>query len=109
MIDFYFLLAERITAYMAPLNTSYWRGFYFFGGYMKAKKLLEKLGAKGIKKILESAHQEAVYFVDEWNEHFKVHGFYTDKCIVGVHNPHSHYKLSELKQALGGEHGYKRS
>ncbi|HHP4696214.1 TPA: hypothetical protein ACSBZO_003741 [Acinetobacter baumannii] len=75
---------------------------------MKAKKLLEKLGAKGIKKILESAHQEAVYFVDEWNEHFKVHGFYTDKCIVGVHNPHSHYKLSELKQALGGEHGYKR-
>ncbi|RIX01103.1 hypothetical protein D3X38_08525 [Acinetobacter baumannii] len=76
---------------------------------MKAKKLLEKLGAKRITKILENAHQEAVYFVDEWNEHFKAHGFYTDKCIVGVHNPHSHYKLSVLKQALGGEHGHNRS
>lgn len=31
---------------MAPLNTSYWRGFYFFGGYMtdivEAKKNLDK-------------------------------------------------------------------
>lgn len=40
------LLAERITAYMAPLNTSYWRGFYFSGGYMtdivEAKKNLDK-------------------------------------------------------------------
>lgn len=76
---------------------------------MKAKKLIEKLGGKKVAKILKNAHQDAVYYVDEWNEHFKAHGFYTDKCIVGVHNPHSHYKLSVLKQALGGEHGYKRS
>ncbi len=84
-------------------------GLLFFGEFMKAKKLLEKLGVKGITKILENAHQEAVYYVDEWSEHFQAHGFYTDKCIVGIHNPHSHYKLSDLKQALGGEHGHKRS
>ncbi|HAM65275.1 MAG TPA: hypothetical protein DCP65_05440 [Acinetobacter nosocomialis] len=76
---------------------------------MKVQKLIEKLGRDKVLNILKEAHPEAIYFVDEWNEHFKVHGFYTDKCIVGVHNPHSHYKLSELKQALGGEHGYKRS
>ncbi len=75
----------------------------------KSTRTLSKISRLYLLSILESAHQEAVYFVDEWNEHFKVHGFYTDKCIVGVHNPHSHYKLSELKQALGGEHGYKRS
>jgi len=40
------LLAERITAHEALPNTRYWRGFYFFGGYMtdivEAKKNLDK-------------------------------------------------------------------
>ncbi len=38
--------AERITAHEALPNTSYWRGFYFSGGYMtdivEAKKNLDK-------------------------------------------------------------------
>lgn len=32
------MLAGRITAYMAPLNTSYWRGFSFFWSVSMADK-----------------------------------------------------------------------
>lgn len=76
---------------------------------MKAQKLIKRLGIKKISEILKEAHPKAVYYVDEWNDQFRTHGFYADKCIVGVHNPHSHYKLSDLETALGGEYGHKRS
>ncbi len=66
----------------------------------KSQKLIERLGVKKIRDILRDAHTGAVYFVDEWNDHFKVHGFYSDKCIVGVHNPHTHYKLVDLREAF---------
>lgn len=68
---------------------------------MKAQKLIEKLGKDKVLDILKEAHSEAIYYVDEWNDHFKVQGFCADKCIVGVHNPHTHYKLSDLHEALG--------
>jgi len=67
---------------------------------MKEQLLIEKLGAEKVQNILSNAHDDAVYYVDEWNEHFKVHGYCTDKCIIGVHNPHTHYKLSALRNAL---------
>jgi len=67
---------------------------------MKEQLLIEKLGAEKVQDILSNAHDDAVYYVDEWNEHFKVHGYCTDKCIIGVHNPHTHYKLSTLRNAL---------
>ena len=67
---------------------------------MKHKKLIERLGAEKIQDILDNAHQDAVYYVDEWNEHFKVHGYCTDKCIIGVHNPQTHYRLETLKRLI---------
>ncbi len=76
-------------------------GVFFFGVIMKAQKLIEKLGKAKISDILKEAHPDAVYYVDEWNEHFKVHGYCADKCIVGINNPHTHYKLTDLQEALG--------
>lgn len=67
---------------------------------MKEQLLIEKLGIEKVQDILNNAHDDAVYYVDEWNEHFKVHGYCTDKCIIGVHNAHTHYKLSALRNAL---------
>ncbi|WP_353174133.1 hypothetical protein [Acinetobacter rudis] len=67
----------------------------------KAKRLIKKLGVDKVREIVDKAHHDAHYYVDAWTENFGgVHGFYTDKCIVGVHNQHTHYKLSELKGAL---------
>ncbi len=67
---------------------------------MKEQLLIEKLGIEKVQDILSNAHDDAVYYVDEWNEHFKVNGYCTDKMIIGVHNPHTHYKLSALRSAL---------
>lgn len=62
--------------------------------------IIEREGVKRIGDILHAAHKDAVYYVDEWNDHFKVHGYCADKCIVGVHNQHTHYKLDELRAAF---------
>lgn len=35
--------AERITAQETPLNSRYWRGFYFLGGNMNKFEALENL------------------------------------------------------------------
>ena len=35
--------AERITAHKTPLNSRYWRGFYFLGGNMNKFEALENL------------------------------------------------------------------
>lgn len=68
---------------------------------MKHKKLVERLGVDKIQDILNNAHDDAVYYVDEWSEHFKVHGYCTDKCIIGVHNTQIHYRLETLKRLIG--------
>ena len=68
---------------------------------MKAQKLIEKLRAEKVQDILDNAHEDAVYYVDEWTDNFGgVHGYCTDKMIVGIHNPHTHCKLSELREAM---------
>lgn len=70
---------------------------------MNCKSLIEKLGITKVQDILDDAHADAVYYVDEWTDNFGgVHGFYTDKVIVGIHNIHTHYKLSELREMVGG-------
>lgn len=70
---------------------------------MKHKKLVERLSVEKIQDILDSAHGDAIYYVDEWNEHFNVHGYCTDKCIIGVHNPRTHYRLETLKRFIANE------
>lgn len=72
---------------------------------MKHKKFFDRLGVEAITDIIENAHQDAVYYVDEWNEHFKAHGYCTDKCIIGLHNPHTHYRLDRLQSILNKEQG----
>lgn len=68
---------------------------------MKYKKFINRLGLDKIQDILNNAHTEAVYYVDEWTNKFGgIHGFCTDKMIVGVHNPHTHYKLKDLRLTL---------
>lgn len=64
----------------------------------QAKRLLEIKGRPAIQAILDNAHDEAAYYVDEWTNNFGgIHGYCTDKFIVGVHNKSTHYKLSDLK------------
>lgn len=67
---------------------------------MKHKKLLDRLGLEKVKDILKNAHDDAVYYVDEWSEVFNIHGFYTDKCIIGVHNVSNHYRLECLQKMI---------
>ena len=68
---------------------------------MKSKKLIEKLGTEKVQDILDNAHEDAIYYVDEWTDNFGgIHGYCTDKCIVGIHNSHKHYKLDELRKAI---------
>lgn len=55
-----------------------------------------------VKKILDGASQhkftsEIKYYVNEKSQHSDESGFYTDKFIVGVHNRHTHFALSELQ------------
>lgn len=67
----------------------------------KAKRLNKKLGVDKVREIVDKAHPDAHYYIDTWANNFGgVHGFYADKFIVGIHNHHTHYKLSELKEAL---------
>lgn len=68
---------------------------------MKAQKLIDRLGVERVQDILNKAHEEAVYYVDEWTDNFGgIHGYCTDKLVVGIHNPHTHYKLTELQKAI---------
>lgn len=67
----------------------------------QARKFLNKTGHAGVIRILNAAHKEALYYVDEWTDNFGgVHGYCTDKFVVGVHNKHTHYKLSDLRKLV---------
>lgn len=64
----------------------------------QAQAFLVKHGTAKVQDILDNAHAEAVYYVDEWTDSFGgIHGYCTDKFIVGIHNNSTHYKLSDLK------------
>jgi len=68
---------------------------------MNVLKLAEKVDLDKIKDIVANAHDEAVYYVDEWTDSFGgIHGYCTDKFFVGHDNPHTHYLLSELKEFI---------
>ena len=68
---------------------------------MNVLKLVNKLGLEKIKEIVITAHDDAVYYVDEWTDSFGgIHGYCTDKFFVGHNNPHTHYRLSNLKEFI---------
>jgi len=68
---------------------------------MNVIKFAEKIGLGKIKDIVANAHEEAVYYVDEWTDSFGgIHGYCTDKFFVGQDNPNTHYRLSDLKQFI---------
>lgn len=66
----------------------------------QARTFLNKTGHASVIRILNVAPKDAVYYVDEHSEHTNTQGFYADKFVVGVHNKHTHYKLSDLKKLV---------
>ena len=66
----------------------------------KIEQFIEKVGNSAAWGIIHNAHPDAVYHCTEWNEHFKCNGYETNKFIVGIHNPKTHFKLSDLKEKL---------
>lgn len=71
----------------------------------QAQQFTELKGKAVIQEILNNANDDAVYYVDEWTNSFGgIHGYCTDKFIVGVHNRSTHYKLSDLKHCIEVHH-----
>lgn len=68
----------------------------------QARQFLNKTGHAGVIGILKDApkNPQCLYYVDEHSEHTNTQGFYADKFVVGVHNRHTHYKLSDLMQLV---------
>lgn len=68
----------------------------------QARTFLNKTGHAGVISILNDAPKdpECLYYVNEFSEHTHTQGFYADKFVVGVHNRHTHYKLSDLMQLV---------
>lgn len=68
----------------------------------QARTFLNKTGHAGVIRILNAAPKDpqCLYYVDEHSEHTNTQGFYADKFVVGVHNKHTHYKLSDLKKIV---------
>lgn len=72
---------------------------------MQIDKVLSK---EDIEKVIERYENhkfkdEIKYFVLEESElshKYNEKGFFTDKFIVGVHNPHTHVKIEDLKEHL---------
>lgn len=70
---------------------------------MQIDKVLTKDEIKQIIGRYESHKfkDEIKYFVleeSELSKQYNEKGFFTDKFIVGVHNPHTHIKIEELKK-----------
>lgn len=75
-----------------------------FGGVKPEKEdrivsLINRIGINELESIIDCP-DDAVYFVDEYNEHFKRHGYCTDKFIFGVSNNGTHYKLEDVRRTL---------
>lgn len=65
------------------------------------QQILEVFGNRDvIQGIVDQAHPDAVYYVNEQSRVTGKMGFYTDKLIVGVHNLHTHFKLDDLHKYL---------
>jgi hypothetical protein len=67
----------------------------------QAQAFLSEHGKEKVQDILNNAHNDAVYYVNEWTDSFGgTHGYCTDKFIVGLHNKNTHYKLDDLKSCI---------
>lgn len=65
------------------------------------KYLIKKLGVDKVESIINKAPAAAQYYADKWTDSFGgVQGYYADECLLGHHNPNTHYKLSELRAAV---------
>ncbi|WP_180176674.1 MULTISPECIES: hypothetical protein [unclassified Acinetobacter] len=68
---------------------------------MNVSKFAEKVGLEKIKDIVANAHEEAIYYVDEWTDSFGgIHGYCTDKFFVGHSNPNTYYRLNDLREFI---------
>lgn len=58
-------------------------------------------GAAAVQQIIDNVPcDEALWYVHEHSHVTGKTGFYADKFYVGIHNPHTHYKIEDLKAAL---------
>ena len=68
---------------------------------MNVLKLADKVGLDKIKDIVANAHDDAVYYVDEWTDSFGgIHGYYTNKFFVGHDNYNTYYRLINFKEFI---------
>lgn len=68
---------------------------------LHAQEFLIKHGIGKVTDIIKNAHHEAVYYVDEWTNNFGgIHGYYTDRFIVGIHNRKTHFKLDDFRKLI---------
>lgn len=64
--------------------------------------LIEQVGGiERAKAIVEGAPEGATLYVHEKSKIVEnLFGFYADGFCVGIHNPHTHFKLNDLRTAI---------
>ena len=68
---------------------------------MNAIQFIKENGVDKAREVVEGAPDGATYYVNEKSKIVVgLHGFYADGFCVGIHNPHTHIKISELKRLV---------
>ncbi|MEW7834306.1 hypothetical protein AB2R53_12270 [Acinetobacter baumannii] len=68
---------------------------------MKPEQFIREFGLKKAREVVEGAPDGATYYVNEKSKIVVgLHGFYADGFCVGIHNPHTHIKISDLKRLV---------
>ncbi|WP_417212073.1 hypothetical protein [Acinetobacter venetianus] len=58
-------------------------------------------GVTAVQKIIDDVPcEEAKWYVNEISSINGKNGYYADNFIVGIHNPHTHFKIEDLKAYL---------
>ncbi|WP_407495097.1 hypothetical protein [Acinetobacter baumannii] len=68
---------------------------------MKPEQFIREYGVEKAREVVEDAPDGATYYVNEKSKIVVgLHGFYADGFCVGIHNPHTHIKISDLKRLV---------
>lgn len=68
---------------------------------MKAIDFIKEYSIEKAREVVEGAPDGATYYVNEKSKIVVgLHGFYADGFCVGIHNPHTHIKISALKRLV---------
>ncbi|HFF2858391.1 TPA: hypothetical protein ACGCCS_000753 [Acinetobacter baumannii] len=68
---------------------------------MKPEQFIREYGLDKAREVVEGAPDGATYYVNEKSKIVVgLHGFYADGFCVGIHNPHTHIKISDLKRLV---------